>query len=179
MPHNRPSGDLTGAHIMVRTLLVLMAMLFSATTMAADSGTISANSQLHQQANGEVTGTLLANTLVEITERDGGWYQVSASGGREGWVRLAAVRLAGQQQSESVFSGLWGWLNTGRPVQSGGTATAGIRGLDVADIEAANPDHGAVDKLNKFAVDAKAARRYAAELPLEARSVAELKERKK
>jgi hypothetical protein len=165
--------------MMIRTLLVLLAMLFSATTMAADSGTISENTKLYQQPNGTATGNLLANTLVDISERDGGWYHVSASGGREGWVRLATVRLAGQQQSESVFSGLWGWLNSGRSMQSAGTATAGIRGLDVADIEAASPDYDAVDSLNKFAVDADAARRYAAELPLEARSVAELKERKK
>lgn len=168
-----------GLTMIIRMLLVLVAILASTTAVAADSGTISANTKLYEQPNGQVTGNLLANTLVEITERDGGWYQVSASGGREGWVRLASVRLAGQQQSESVFSGLWGWLNTGRPVQSGGTATAGIRGLNVADIEAAKPDYDAVDKLNTFSVDSKTAQRYAAELPLQARSVAELKERKK
>ncbi|MCC1496457.1 SH3 domain-containing protein [Alcanivorax sp. 1008] len=162
-----------------RILLVMFSLFVSGVVAAADSGTISTNTQLYQQPDGSVSGTLLANTLVEISARRGGWYQVSASGGRQGWVRLGAVRLSGQEQSESVFSGLWGWLNSGYSVQSGGTATAGIRGLDAGDIESASADHGAVDSLNRFAVDEQAARRYAASLPLKARKVADLKERKK
>lgn len=161
-----------------RILLTILALCLAGVASAADSGTISANTQLYQQPDGVVSGTLLANTLVEITARRGGWYQVTASGGRQGWVRLGAVRLAGQQQSDSVFSGLWGWLNSSQSVRSGGTATAGIRGLDAGDIEASNPDHEAVDRLNGFAVDAQTARRYAAALPLKARQVADLKERK-
>src|SRR5690606_8872193 len=101
-----------------------LTLCLSGLASAADSGTISANTQLYQQPDGAVAGILLANTLVEITARRGGWYQVSASGGRQGWVRLGAVKLAGQQQSDSVFSGLWGWLNSSQSVRSGGTATA-------------------------------------------------------
>ena len=122
---------------------------------------------------------MLANTLVEIVERRGGWYRVTATGGRQGWVRLASVRLAGQKQSESVFSGLWGWVNSGRSMQSGGTATAGIRGLDAGDIEASKPDYAAVDSLNGFAVDAATANRFAAALPLRARQIAPAKEGRK
>ncbi|MEE4249199.1 MAG: SH3 domain-containing protein, partial [Alcanivoracaceae bacterium] len=123
-----------------RVLLVILALLGSNLAFAADSGIISANTPLHSEPSGAVNGTLLANTLVEVGERRGGWYQVTASGGRQGWVRLSAVRLSGQKQSDSVFSGLWGWLNSSQSVQSGGTATAGIRGLDAADIESANAD---------------------------------------
>lgn len=164
---------------MARILLLIVSLFASGLVSGADSGTISANTQLYQQPDGSVSGTLLANTLVEISQRRGGWYQVSASGGRQGWVRLGAVRLSGQQESDSVFSGLWGWLNSGYSVQSGGTATAGIRGLDAGDIESASADHTAVESLDRFAVDKQAARRYAASLPLRARQVADLKERRK
>jgi hypothetical protein len=165
---------------MIRTMLVAgWLLLFSSLASAADSGTMIANTSLHQQPDGGVTGTLLANTLVEIEERRGGWYRVSASGGRQGWVRLASVRLAGQKQSESVFSGLWGWVNSGRSMQSGGTATAGIRGLDAGDIEASKPDYAAVDSLNGYAVDAATANRFAAALPLRTRQIAPAKEGRK
>lgn len=165
--------------MIARVLLVMLALCASGAVSAADSGIIAANSSLYKQPDGVLAGTLLANTLVEIIERRGGWYQVSASGGRQGWVRLGAVKLSGQQQSDSVFSGLWGWLNSSDSVQSGGTATAGIRGLDAGDIEAAAADHAAVDSLDRFAIDAPTARRYAAALPLSARQVADLQERKK
>jgi len=158
-------------------LLILLVLLFGAASVfAADSGTVVSNTPLLERPDGQSAGTLLANTLVEIHERRGGWYRVTATGGRAGWVRLGAVRLAGQvEQSDSVFSGLWGWLNSGRSMQSGETATAGSRGLDAGDIDAAQPNHDAVRRLDSMAVDAAAARSYAAAMPLQSRSVADLK----
>lgn len=155
----------------------MLLLLFGvASAHAADSGTVVSNTPLLERPDGTAKGTLLANTLVEIQERRGGWYRITATGGREGWLRLGAVRLAGQaEQSDSVFSGLWGWLNSGRSMQSGETATAGIRGLDAGDIEASEPDHEAVKRLDSMAVDAATARSYAAGLPLQSRSVADLK----
>ena len=161
---------------MTRLIIVFMLLFGVATVHAADSGTVSSSTPLLEQPDGQAKGTLLANTLVEIQERRGGWYRVTATGGRSGWVRIGAVRLAGQaEQSDSVFSGLWGWLNSGRSMQSGQTATAGIRGLDAGDIEASEPDREAVRRLDTLAVDAATARRYAAALPLQSRSVADLK----
>ena len=161
---------------MSRLMMLLVLLLGAASVHAADSGTVVSNTPLLERPDGQSKGNLLANTLVEIEERRGGWYRVTATGGRQGWVRLGAVRLAGQvEQSDSVFSGLWGWLNSGRSMQSGETATAGIRGLDAGDIEAAEADHDAVRRLDSMAVDTAAARRYAAALPLESRDVADLK----
>ncbi len=155
--------------------MLVMLMFAVASGHAADSGTIVSNTPLLERPDGQSTGALLANTLIEIQERRGGWYRVTATGGRQGWVRLGAVRLAGQaEQSDSVFSGLWGWLNSGRSMQSGETATAGIRGLDAGDIEASEPDYEAVQRLDGMAVDAAAARSYAARLPLQSRNVADL-----
>ena len=160
--------------------MVVLVLLFGVSSVyAADSGTVIANTPLLERPDGQGKGTLLANTLVEIEERRGGWYRVTATGGRAGWVRIGAIRLAGQaEQSDSVFSGLWGWLNSGRSMQSGQTATAGIRGLDAGDIEASEPDHEAVRRLDNMAVDAATARRYAAALPLQSRTVANLKKGK-
>lgn len=161
---------------MSRLMMLLVLLFGAASAQAADSGTVVSNTPLLERPDGQSKGTLLANTLVEIEERRGGWYRVTATGGRQGWVRLGAVRLAGQvEQSDSVFSGLWGWLNSGRGMQSGETATAGIRGLDAGDIEAAEADHDAVRRLDSMAVDAATARRYAAALPLQSRDVADLK----
>lgn len=164
---------------MSRFIILVMLLFAVASGHAADSGTIISNTPLLERPDGRSTGTLLANTLIEIQERRGGWYRVAATGGRQGWVRLGAVRLAGQaEQSDSVLSGLWGWLNSGRSMQSGETATAGIRGLDAGDIEAAEPNHEAVQRLDSMAVDATTARNYAAGLPLQSRDVADLKRRK-
>ena len=164
---------------MSRFMIVLVLLFGVASVHAADSGTVIANTPLLERPDGQGKGTLLANTLVEIEERRGGWYRVTATGGRAGWVRIGAVRLAGQaEQSDSVFSGLWGWLNSGRSMQSGQTATAGIRGLDAGDIEASEPNHEAVRRLDGMAVDAATARRYAAALPLQSRTVANLKKGK-
>ena len=108
-------------------MIVLVLLFAVASVHAADSGTVIANTPLLERPDGQGKGTLLANTLVEIEERRGGWYRVTATGGRTGWVRIGAIRLAGQaEQSDSVFSGLWGWLNSGRSMQSGQTATAGM-----------------------------------------------------
>lgn len=164
---------------MSRFVILVMLLFAAASGQAADSGTIISNTPLLERPDGQNKGTLLANTLIEIQERRGGWYRVTATGGRQGWVRLGAVRLAGQaNQSDSVFSGLWGWLNSGRSMQSGETATAGIRGLDAGDIEASEPNHAAVQRLDGLAVDAATARSYAAGLPLHSRDVADLKKRK-
>lgn len=159
-------------------LLLLFCILFGASAgYAADSGTLSDNTSLYDRPDGTVVATLLANTLVEVGARRGGWYPITASGGRQGWVRIGAVRFAGQSSSDSVFSGLWGWLNTSRTASSGGTATAGIRGFDTEDLEAAEANYQALEQLKGYAVDAETARRFAAGLKLQAREIADIKGR--
>lgn len=158
-------------------LLVLIWLFSAGSTYAADSGTLSENTPLHDQPDGQVIATLLANTLVEVGQRRGGWYPITASGGRQGWVRIGAVRFAGQSSSDSVFGGLWGWLNSSRSSASGGTATAGIRGFDSEQLQAAEANYPALDSLNAYATDAEAARRFAAALKLQARQVADIKGR--
>ena len=162
---------------MVMRFGLIILLLLAGVVRAADSGTMAAATPLHEQPDGVVLGRLQENTLVDILERRGGWYRVSVTGGRQGWVRLGSVRLTGRaDESENVLSGLWGWLNSGRSMQSGGTATAGIRGLDAGDIEAAEPDMAAVSRLDGMAVDADTARRFAAALPLQSRPVKALRQ---
>ena len=59
--------------MIARVLLVMLALCASGAVSAADSGIIAANSSLYKQPDGVLAGTLLANTLVEIIERRGGW----------------------------------------------------------------------------------------------------------
>jgi len=163
---------------MSKVLLVLWLCTVAAFAVASESGTLVANTPLYDQPNGAVKGNLLANTLVEVGERQGGWYPVSASGGRQGWVRIGSVRLAGQPQSESIFSGLLSWLNQPRSPATGNSTTAGIRGLDAGDINAAVADYDAVEQMERWRVTPAAARRHAEALPLQARPVQPLAERK-
>ncbi|PKM23115.1 MAG: hypothetical protein CVV10_00920 [Gammaproteobacteria bacterium HGW-Gammaproteobacteria-14] len=163
----------------MRTLLLALGLCFMATIVAAsEGGTLIANTPLYDRPNGEVKGSLLANTLVEVGERQGGWYAVSASGGRQGWVRIGSVRLAGEAESESMLSGFLSWLNQPRSSATGNSTTAGIRGLDAGDINAAAANYDAVERMERWRVTPAAARRHAEMLPLRERSVPPLADRK-
>ena len=159
---------------------IIMAMLLCGLTLqvwAADSATLREASPLYQSPNGKATANLVADTLVQVLRREGAWYQIKLSDGRRGYVRLGKVRFGEEKSSESVFGGLWSWLNSSHRSQDEmSTATAGVRGFDNEQLQAAQPDYDAVKALTGLAVGADSARKYAASLPVKARSVPELKQ---
>lgn len=159
---------------MKRVLLGAVLMAASYQAVADDAATITGDVSLLAAPGGQVAGQLRDGVLVTVKERQGGWYQIALLDGRSGYVRISQVRFKEQEESESVFGGLWSWLNSSRQTTHGGSTTAGIRGMDVADIEAARPDLEAVAALDQLSVDETAARQFADQLSLRTRDVDEL-----
>ncbi|MDF1780262.1 MAG: SH3 domain-containing protein [Alcanivoracaceae bacterium] len=159
---------------MPRCILVLILMC-SAAAYAADSGSIIESTSLHVTPNGQVRGQLSQNTLIQVLQRDGAWYEVKLPDGRRGYVPLRSVKFGEEKASDSVFGGLWSWLNSSRRSQDDmSSSTAGIRGFDEKELDASEPDYDALKELTGWAAGADSARKYAAALPLSARTVKEL-----
>lgn len=144
----------------------------------AETGTVTRAAQLAAEpfVDAASRGVLPRETIVEVTARDGGWYQVRADDGREGWVRLSSIRLGEVKEEES--GGFWASLFsfTGRSQARTASATTGIRGLSETEIRDAHADPAAVARVAAFAPDDAEARRFAAEIGLEARVVPALPE---
>ena len=128
----------------------------------AESGSINGSTSLYKTPGGAVAASLVDKTLIEIGKREGGWYQVTLADGRRGYVPLRNVRFREEQASESVFGGLWSWLNSSRRSQ---------------DQMAAEPDYAAVERLSGWAVGRSTATSFAAEGALRSRQVPELETR--
>ncbi len=102
-------------------------------------------------------GRLARGAVVEIVGHQGGWTQVSGSAGH-GWVRILSVR-----STASTGAGLSGLVQAGgtRGDSSRVVATAGLRGLDEAQLKAARFDANELMKMDRYLVDRTAAEQYA------------------
>jgi hypothetical protein len=130
-----------------------------------------------KQAPATDSATLAAlteNTAVEALERKGGWTRVKGDAG-EGWVRMLALRFGGAAPAKPGASGLTQLFNVARTGTSGTQVTTGVRGLDADQIAAAQPNPAELAKLEKFAADAGAAEKFAAQGKLAPTSVEYLK----
>jgi len=118
---------------------------------------------------------LAEKAVVEVLVREGGWYKVKVQG-KEGWVRMTALRLGdgSAKPGDSGVGSALQFLSTGRSGSSGVTVATGVRGLDAADVSNAVPNPKAVEDMDKLAVNAEEARRYAAEQKLQAQKIAYL-----
>jgi hypothetical protein len=126
-----------------------------------------------KQAPATDSATLAAlaeNTALEALERKGGWTRVKGDAG-EGWVRMLALRFGGAAPAKPGASGLTQLFNVARTGTSGTQVTTGVRGLEADQIAAAQPNPAELAKLEKFAADASAAEKFAAQGKLAPRSV--------
>lgn len=159
---------------------IILAFGLSCVPLAAlgEPGTVTRATQLAAApyVDAESRGMLERDAGVEIVERDGGWYHVKANDGREGWVRLSSIRLGAVAEEED--GGFWASLFsfTGRTETRTASATTGIRGLSETEIRNAHPDAAAVARLADFAPSDAEARRFAAEIGLQAHEVRPLPE---
>ena len=137
----------------------------------------------------DVVTELAADTEVEIFERQRIWVRLATTGSaqtEQGWLRFTELRIGvgagGAVQTESPGSGgfagfsrsvsgfLSGFRGRGsRTTQK--TSTIGIRGLTVADLEAARPDVNALAAVSRFAISKAAAQQFANAGGLAARNV--------
>ncbi len=161
----------------VKAKLLALLVLLPGMALAAEGGTIKDDTTLRAAPAGKALGPLTEGVLVDVGQRDGGWYEVTLTDGRSGWVRMMDVRLNEQSDDDSLFGGLLSWLNSGPQRTHSGTTTAGIRGLSAEDIQSSgNQDPQTVDDLAAFRVDASEARSFAASHGLESHPVDELED---
>ena len=97
----------------MKKLISALLLLLAAAPSFAQSGSINGNTSLYKTPGGAVAASLVD----EIGKREGGWYQVTLTDGRRGYVPLRHVRFREEKASESVFGGLWSWLNSSRRSQ--------------------------------------------------------------
>lgn len=117
-------------------------------------------------SDGKLLVVVPANTEIAVAERRGGWYRVRVTG-REGWMRLTAVRFASATpDSSGGFTAPLAFLKSGRSAAQTGTVTTGVRGLSETDLANSTPDPAAVDALEALAIPASDAEGYARELGL-------------
>ena len=159
---------------MKRLFCVVLLLVCSYPALAEEAATVVGDVVLMATPGGAASGSVSDGALVSVGPRKGGWYQVSLPDGRTGYLRISQVRFKEQEESESVFGGLWSWLNSSRQSTHGGSTTAGIRGMDEQDINAAEPDLEAVATLDSLAVSEASARKFAGQLSLQSRQIDEL-----
>jgi uncharacterized protein YgiM (DUF1202 family) len=129
-----------------------------------------------------VTPLPVQTAITRLPARQGPWMQVQTAAGATGWVHMFDVTTAAQQANTSnsaagALRGLTSFLNrsSGRSnAPTSPTATVGIRGLGAEDIANAQPNLQALAVVDSQRQDANAARRFAEQAPLLARSVASL-----
>lgn len=125
-------------------------------------------------------GRLKAKQEVAVLGRQGGWYQVRR-GELQGWLRMSHVRFSAQGAAQADGSGLRQTvqlLSTGRSGASGVTVATGIRGLEVADVANAAPDHQAVERLERYQVSPEQAENFAQGAQLQSQPLGYLNEKK-
>jgi hypothetical protein len=136
--------------------------------------------------------TLSADTQVEIFERRSLWVRLRIAGQTEqlsGWLRFTELRFRNSRAASSpsngrsIGSGFAGFsrsvtegspLNNrspSSPLAERSSATIGIRGLTVAEIETAQPDANALATISQYAMSAADAEMFASAGGLSARHV--------
>lgn len=160
---------------------MLAALLLCALPVVAnaESGVVTRATQIvaAPYSDAATRGVLREKQQVEIIERQGGWYHVTADDGRAGWLRLSNIRLGAAEKEESG-GGFWAsvFSFTGRSQARTASATTGIRGLSEAEINDATPNPQAVERLAGFYPEAHEARSFAAQIGLKPNNVAPLPE---
>jgi hypothetical protein len=118
--------------------------------------------------------TLPEKTTVEILTRQGGWMQVKAADGKQGWIRMLSVRLGKPDQKAQSGGNLLSSLGIGsrpRPATTS-TVTTGVRGFSEEDLANAKPNAAEVEKMKSYAASREDAAKLAESGKLAARLVA-------
>jgi len=169
----------------IKYLLVAALFIFSSwCVMAAeDAATTLIATDIRQEPfiDAQVITNLPANASLNVLKRQGGWIQVKANSGEQGWLKMTSVRLgagAGNNKGDSGFSSLFNVARSGRSGNTGVTVTTGVRGLSQEDLKNASPAPDAVKKMDAFPKGAKEAESFASAAKLQAQQVDYLVESK-
>jgi hypothetical protein len=164
-------------------LAFALAALLPFTAQAQDESALVKRSTELREAPGE-TGRSLASlpaetALTRLGDRQGPWIRVRTAAGATGWVHLFDVGPASRGAAAPTSGGAAGALRgvtsffTKPSEQRSATATStiGIRGLDAQDIAQAQPDTGAVTRMETLRVAEPQARQFARDASLKTASV--------
>jgi hypothetical protein len=164
-------------------LAFALAALLPFSAQAQDESALVKRSTELREAPGE-TGRSLASlpaetALTRLGDRQGPWIRVRTAAGATGWVHLFDVGPASRGAAAPTSGGAAGALRgvtsffTKPSEQRSATATStiGIRGLDAQDIAQAQPDTGAVTRMETLRVAEPQARQFARDASLKTASV--------
>lgn len=113
---------------------------------------------------------LPARSKVIVLQRRASWNQVK-SGTTTGWVKMLSLQLARGTSTRRADGGLRSLFNVARTGSSGATVTTGVRGLSEEQLTNAKPNPAALEELDRYAADRRAAERFAAQGKLRAQQV--------
>jgi hypothetical protein len=157
----------TWAYI-IATLLLVLGAVHAATTSNAQT-VAAGNLTSGPYSDASVVAPVTANTAITVLERQGGWYHVRLDSGKDGWLPMTSIRYNAAGGAAPAGGTDWSaLLQSGRSGSGGSTASTGVRGLNTGDIENAQPDPAAVTELNQWFAKPEGAKKFAAQLPLEA-----------
>ena len=157
---------------MRRLLVWCCAFGFVASALAAeDAYTIRATElKIKPYSDAQTLATLPARSKVAVLQRRASWTQIK-SGETTGWVKMLSLQLARGAAQHRSDSGLRSLFNVARTGGSGATVTTGVRGLSEEQLTHAQPNPEALDALERYASDRRAAERFAAQGKLQAQRV--------
>jgi len=151
---------------------LLLALAFPLLALAEPASVIRETELKQAPATDAPTlATLETSAKVDVLERKGGWTRIKAAGGKEGWVRMLALRYAGTGEAKSGDSGVVQLLNVARSGTSGTQVTTGVRGLDKDQLANAQPNAAELKKMEGFGSAKDAAAQVATAGKLEAQRI--------
>lgn len=117
-------------------------------------------------ADAKQVGTVAKGDALIILKKNGGWYQVKASGA-QGWIRMLSVRR-GEAAKTSAAKDVAA-LSTGRAGTGQIVSTTGVRGLSEEELKSARYDENELKKAESFGASKNDAQAFAQKGGLQAR----------
>jgi hypothetical protein len=160
----------TSRNRIVRKLL--LPLLLASGMAAAETGVLTKDCVLHDQpySDATATGKLSGKSTVTVISRQGGWIQIRAADGSNGWVRIFDVRTGSGQAGQSGVNQLASVFKTG---SSGDTVSTGVGGFNNEGdaLERAQPNPAEDAKLGQYVSNSADAKLGAVQVRLSAQQV--------
>lgn len=175
MDQNDHGSLAKGNHHMKHHLLLLGLLLLPLGALAGDPGQSLIAADLKQEpfADAKTVASLPVGSVLDVVKRQGGWMQVKAADGSEGWLKMTSIKL-GTGTAAKGESGLGSLLNVARSGRSGNTGVTvatGVRGLSAEELKNAKPAPDAVKKLDGFPNGKREAESFAGGAKLQSQKI--------
>lgn len=154
---------------MTRIIFAACALLLSAASFAAESGTALKADEIRAEPfrDAKSVARLATGDKVDILGKDGGWLKVKSAKG-SGWVHMLSIRKGDARKGSGNASGLLG-LASGRAGTGKVVATTGIRGLNEEELKSAKFNEKELKLDESYATSRAEAQKFAKQGKLVAR----------